>query len=167
MSRLKNDRNFNAADMEPMISSYHYTFNEDRPLWSQSLLMKFRPLSTLKSTTSDKTPVHFWPNIRNFRLYPLFGASSMLVTDIGDEMCWWQLWDVGDGLSHFSHQHPLSLNISVGHQHQKDVTNVSKFCHQHPKIVTNIKSPTSTCHQQLCSRFLAMTLLPFLPTFGN
>ena len=23
-------------------------------------------------------------------------ATSMLVTDVGDEMCWWQLWDVGD-----------------------------------------------------------------------
>ena len=23
-------------------------------------------------------------------------ATSMLVTDVGDEMCWWQIWDVGD-----------------------------------------------------------------------
>ena len=22
-------------------------------------------------------------------------AKSMLVTDVGDEICWWQLWDVG------------------------------------------------------------------------
>ena len=28
---------------------------------------------------------------------------------------------------------------------------ITKFGHQHPKIVTNIKSPTSTCHQHLCS----------------
>ena len=57
----------------------------------------------------------------------------MLVTNVGHEMCWWQLWDVSDGFDLFCHQHPLSFNISVGHQH--------------PKIVTKIKSPTSTCHQ--------------------
>ena len=28
-----------------------------------------------------------------------FKITSMLVTDNGDEMCWWQLWDVGDGLA--------------------------------------------------------------------
>ena len=33
---------------------------------------------------------------------------------------------------------------------------ISKFCHQHPKIVTNIKSPTSTCHQHLCSHIIMM-----------
>ena len=163
MSRLKNDRNFNAADVEPMISTDHFTCNEDRTLWSLSFLMKFRRhLSTLKSATSDKTTVHFDPKSDIFDSTRFWGFI-----DVGDEMCWWQLWDVGDSLSHFSHQHFLSFNISVGHQHQKDVTNVSKFCHQHPKNVTNIKSPTSTCHKQLWSRFLAMTLLPFLPTFGN
>ena len=31
--------------------------------------------------------------------------TSMLVTDIGDKMCWWQVWDVVDGASHFGHQH--------------------------------------------------------------
>ena len=61
----------------------------------------------------------------------------MLVTDFVDEMCWWQLWDVGDGFDRFCHQHPLSFNISVGHQHSK--------------IVTKMKSPTLTCHQHLCS----------------
>jgi len=51
----------------------------------------------------------------------------MLVTDVGhemcsrqllgvgDEMCWRQRLDVGDGFGYFDHQHPLSLNISVGH----------------------------------------------------
>ena len=29
------------------------------------------------------------------KLHSLFQrATSMLVTDAGDEMCWWQLWDV-------------------------------------------------------------------------
>ena len=32
-----------------------------------------------------------------------------------------------------------------------EMSPISKFCHQHPKIVTNIKSPTSTRHQHLCS----------------
>ena len=62
-------------------------------------------------------------------------ATSMLVTDVGDEMCLWQLWDVGDGFGCFCRQHPLSLNISVGHQQPKDVTNIE------------ILSPTSVCHQ--------------------
>ena len=63
----------------------------------------------------------------------------MLVTDVGNDMCWWQLWDVGNGFSPFRHQHPLSFNISVGYQH--------------PKHVTNIKIPSTTpnCHQNLCS----------------
>ena len=50
--------------------------------------------------------------------------------DVGDKICWWQLWDVGDGFGRFCHQHPLSF-----------------------KIVTKIKPPTSTCHQHLCSPF--------------
>ena len=48
----------------------------------------------------------------------------MLVTDVGDEMYWRQLLDVGDGFGHFGHQHPLSFYISVGHQHSKDVANI-------------------------------------------
>ena len=48
----------------------------------------------------------------------------MLVTDVRDEMCWRQLSDVGDGFGRFCHPYPLSFNISVGHQHPKDVTNI-------------------------------------------
>ena len=58
--------------------------------------------------------------------------------DEGDG-CWRQLWDIGDGLCRFRHQHPLSFNISVGHQHSKDVTKIE------------ILSPTSTCHRHLRS----------------
>ena len=36
--------------------------------------------------------------------------------DIGDG-CKWQVKDVGDAFGHSGHQHPLSLYISVGHQH--------------------------------------------------
>ena len=44
-------------------------------------------------------------------------ATSMLVTDDGDEMCWRQLSDVGYGFSRFCHQHSLFLR-------PKDVTNI-------------------------------------------
>ena len=49
----------------------------------------------------------------------------MLVTDVGDEMCWWQLQNIGDGFGVFDHQH-LLFHISIGHQHSKDVTNIHK-----------------------------------------
>ena len=72
----------------------------------------------------------------------------MLLTDVGDEMCWRQLLDVGDGFGRFCHQHPLSFNINFGHQQPKDVINIeilsltSKNFHQDK--VTNIHlSPTS------------------------
>ena len=60
----------------------------------------------------------------------LLSAESMLVTVIGDEMCSRQLWDVGD---RFSHQHRLSFNTSVGHQHPKDVAKLYR------NAVTNIQ----------------------------
>ena len=53
-----------------------------------------------------------------------FRTTSMLVTDVGDEMCWRQLWDACDGFRRFLHQYPLSFNISVGNQQPKDVTNI-------------------------------------------
>ena len=68
----------------------------------------------------------------------------MLVTDVGDEMCWRQFLDVGDAFGYFGHQHALSLNISVGHQDRNSVANI--------KIVINFKSPTSQFHQHDCSR---------------
>ena len=72
----------------------------------------------------------------------------MLVTDVGDEMCSRQLWDVGDRFRRFRHQHRLSLNNSVGHQHPKDVTNIEILSpttkNRHQYKITNIHlSPTS------------------------
>ena len=52
------------------------------------------------------------------------GSTSMLVTDVGDEMFWSKFQDVGDDFGHFGHQHPLSFNINVEHQHSKDVTKI-------------------------------------------
>ena len=73
-----------------------------------------------------------------------FKLTSVLVTDVGDEMCWWQLYDVGDGFSHFDHQNPLSFYIGIGwfgptfkryRQHGNSVTNIYKLSptlsHQH------------------------------------
>ena len=48
----------------------------------------------------------------------------MLVTDVGDEMCWRQFCDVGDGFVRFRPQHNLSFHINVKLQHPKDVTNI-------------------------------------------
>ena len=80
----------------------------------------------------------------------------MLVMDVGDEVCWWQFKNVGDGFGHFGHQHPLSLNINVRRQHPKDVT----------KIL--ILSPTFlNCHQHDCRpiKWLPLLTLPFLFRF--
>ena len=59
------------------------------------------------------------------------------MAEVGDDMCWRQIWDVGDGFGRFRHLHPLSFTC-VGHKN--------------PKNVTNMKSSTSTCHQHICSR---------------
>ena len=58
-------------------------------------------------------------------------VTSMLVTDVGDEMCWWQLYDVGDNFGHFGNQNLLSFYISVGHQHSNDFKSSSSRCHRH------------------------------------
>ena len=54
-------------------------------------------------------------------------VTSMLVTDVGDQMCWWQVWDVGDGfrmlvteLIHWeNHQHN-----EKSRQHNDSATNI-------------------------------------------
>ena len=66
-------------------------------------------------------------------LWISISATSMLVTDVGDGMCWRKFWDVGDGFGCFCHQHPLStwdvVNIEI-------LSLTSKYCHQDK--VTNI-----------------------------
>ena len=59
---------------------------------------------------------------------PLVSDVSVLVTDVGDEMCWWQVWDFSDGLGHFDHQHPWSSS------NLNSVSNIKK---------RHFKSPTS------------------------
>ena len=63
----------------------------------------------------------------------------MLVMGIGDEMCWWEQHDVGDGFSHFGHQQYLftqasAINIQKMSPTSNSVTNVHIFTilsHQH------------------------------------
>ena len=42
----------------------------------------------------------------------------MLETDVGDKICWRQLWDAGVRFAVSCHQHHVTFNIDVGHQHQ-------------------------------------------------
>ena len=72
-------------------------------------------------------------------------VTSMLVTDVGDEMCWWQLVDVDDRFGHFGHRHPLSFHINVRHQHSKHVTRTEILSSTSENfrqlLVTNITLP--------------------------
>ena len=63
----------------------------------------------------------------------------MLVTDVGDEMCWRELWDDDDGFGRF-------------------VTNILYLVRlATSKNVTNIKIPSPTYSQQhLCSRLFQL-----------
>ena len=66
------------------------------------------------------------------------------MTNTVDDMCLQQFQDIGDGFSRFCRQYYLSFNISVGHQHPKDVTNIlepsltPETCHKHKFINTYV-----------------------------
>ena len=51
-------------------------------------------------------------------LFVVKHVQSMLVTDVGDEMCWWRFWPFWSPTS-------IVFYISVGHQHSRDVTNIT------------------------------------------
>ena len=82
-------------------------------------------------------------------------VTSMSVTDVGNEMCWWShTWSYWwRFIGHFSHQHLISFYISVDYQHSKymtsEMSSISKFSHQHPQIITNFKSQTSMLHHDI------------------
>jgi len=76
----------------------------------------------------------------------------MLVTDIRDEMCYWQILYVGDGSGYLGHENQLSFYISVGRHHSK-MSPTSKFNHQHPQIVTNL-SRQHHCQRKCVSNIL-------------
>ena len=64
-------------------------------------------------------------------------VTSMLVTDVGDQMCWWQVWDVGDRFRMLL----IDLIHWENHQHNEKKSPTQWFCQQHLKSVT-IKSVT-------------------------
>ena len=68
-----------------------------------------------------------------------FFATSMLVMDFGDEMCWWQFKDIGDCFGHFGHQHSLS--------HERWAP-TSKRCHEDLNSVANILKMSPTVSHQ-------------------
>ena len=64
----------------------------------------------------------------------------MLVTDVGDEMCLWQLSDVGEGFDHFGHQRNSVTNIhksapTLSYQHH---------CHRN-YLLLEIKDNSPKC----------------------
>ena len=82
-------------------------------------------------------------NHKQILMSPKFRATSMLGTDVGDEMCLWQLCDVGDGFG----------RSGRFHRYRNSVTNARKL------------SSTSTCRQHLCCRTSPMffKLIDFQP----
>ena len=62
-----------------------------------------RSNDTLENDTLENTATENLA-LENFEL-----ATSRLVTEIGDEMRWRQLLDVGDGFGRFCHQNPLFI----------------------------------------------------------
>ena len=47
--------------------------------------------------------------LRQWMHYCHYWLLTILAVDVGEEMCWRQQADVGDGFGHFDHQHSLSF----------------------------------------------------------
>ena len=86
-------------------------------------------------------------------MQPLFRVTSMLVTDVGDQMCWWQVWDVGDKLRQLPTSHSCVLWCHSTSYYdvtnmQKNITNllfsspISQNGHHHYVTILTM-SPTS------------------------
>ena len=89
----------------------------------------------------------------------------MLLTDVGNEMCWWQSRDFGDGFGPFEH---WRRTAQLGYQHLKDVTNTQelssismwplyKVIYQSPSVISNLASDASlpfetSFHLQVASK---------------
>ena len=59
----------------------------------------------------------------------------MFLTDVGDEMCWLQLWDVGDRKQYDFVTNILNLSQSKSHQNNI-VTNTTKAIYKYLKSST-------------------------------
>ena len=73
---------------------------------------------------------------------------NMLVTGVGDEMCWWQIWYkmLVTGFAGLVTNILYRFTLASGTNIQK-MSPTSKFSHQHQQFVNSFKSPTSRCHQ--------------------
>ena len=65
-----------------------------------------------------------------------YWTATMLTTDAGDEICWWQFWDVSDWFITWTKSPTL-----------RQKSPFLLFCNQHRKTFIIIKSPTYRCHQ--------------------
>ena len=75
-------------------------------------------------------------------------VTSILVTEVWEEICWWQPYDFGDG----------NNLVTIIFLHYRRVPTF-KRCHQQSNVVTNFKSPTSRCHQHHCPQFGTATVI--------
>ena len=91
----------------------------------------------------------------NFRAK--IGFSSILMTDVGDKLSWWQLYDVGDRFGHFGHQNPLSLTFQNMSSTFKSPTSRCHQYHCHQKWTTTRKYQNSRSEVQFCTRLLRTT----------
>ena len=101
-------------------------------------------------------------------IYMLLMVTSMLVTDVGDQMCWWQDLDVGDK-SHHQHR---ELGTNIKYQSRTSYSGILWclwptemsptyfFCHQHLKW-----SPSLSHQQRLSPTSLSPTSLS--PLWGT
>ena len=87
----------------------------------------------------DRTKYFSWSKFE--RWFKVQWVTSMLVTDVGDQMCRWQVWAVGDGINTLRKSPTL-----------RKKSQTKWFFHQHFKSVTIIKSPTYRCHLYHCHR---------------
>ena len=76
----------------------------------------------------------------------------MLVTDVGDRMCWWQNWDVDDPFSMLV----TDLVYSIQNVYWKNQQSNEKI-RQYNDSATSIsnRSPTWRCHQHHCHPLIA------------
>ena len=76
-------------------------------------------------------------------------ATSMLVTESFGDNFEMFVTVLAIFVTNILYHSTLALDTNI---QNTCMSSISKFRHKYPKIVTNIKSPTSTCHQHLCSR---------------
>ena len=66
----------------------------------------------------------------------IYWMATMLTTNVGDKICWWQFWDDGDWFITWT-KSPTSRQQSP----------LLLFFNQYRKTFIIIKSPTYRCHQ--------------------